>query len=435
MANQASNVFCTQCGAPRSSEVRFCTACGAAFERDAAANGAAPASAAAPPTAALPLPAIAAFVLLLAAGGAAFFFATQGNQAPTRAVPGSPPGMAAGGQGADGAGQELPEGHPSIELPKQVLDFLAGLTTEAEKNPQSVDAWQRLARARYRAGTVNPNYLQSAQQALDKLLALDPANVEGLRISANLAYDAGDFAEAQKRFETFLAKSPDDPSAITDLGSVLLFQDRTDEAIAKYRLAIEKDPKFLQAHFNLAIGLQKAGKDAEALGELQRARSLADSPEQQKQIDDAIAEMQGMPAESAGSASGSGMPGGMPSGMPGAAAAGSPPGQAESVPDGTPKPSNATSDLQRETDAMLAAHAIIGVHVQSFQWIGDGDCRVLLSKFPMAQMPPFALEKFKSGMNGQLAKLAADKGLSAGIHLDLVDAADGKVMDYLGVQR
>ncbi|MBI5503193.1 MAG: tetratricopeptide repeat protein [Deltaproteobacteria bacterium] len=428
MANQALNDFCTQCGAPRGGELKFCTSCGAALTSGAAAPPRPAATAPVQQTAAFPIPAVAVFLLLLAAGGGAFLFATGGNQAPSRAVSGNP-GMPRGEQDAGGAPQDLPEGHPSIELPQEVTDFLAQLTAEAEKSPQSVDAWQRLARARYRASAINPSYSQSAQQALDKLLALDPANIEGLRISANIAYDAGDFVEAQKRFEAFLTKSPDDPSAITDLGSALLFQDRTDDAIAKYRVAIEKDPKFLQAHFNLAIGLQKAGNDAEALTELQRARALADSPEQQKHIDNAIADLQGTPRqpEDGAPASGGQMPGGAPPGMPGMGM-GAPA-------DATPKPSNATSDLQRETDAMLGSHAIIGSHVQSFQWTGDGDCRVLLAGFPMAQMPPFALEKFKSGMNGKLAKLAADKGLAAGIHLDLVDAADGSVMDYLGVQR
>lgn len=430
MANQALNDFCTQCGAPRSADVKFCTECGAALAGGAAAPPRAAASTP-PQAAAFPLPALAVFLLLVAAGGGAFLLATNSDQTPTRAVSGNP-GMPPEGQGAGGAAQDLPQGHPSIELPQEVIDFLAQLTAEAEKSPQSVDAWQRLARARYRASTINPSYAQSAQQALDKLLALDPANIEGLRISANIAYDTGDFVEAQKRFETFLAKSPDDPSAITDLGSALLFQDRTDDAIAKYRLAIEKDPKFLQAHFNLAIGLQNAGNKEEALAELQKARSLADSPEQQKHIDGAIADLQGQPraADDAASAAGGQMPGmgmGAAPGMPGMGA-GAPP-------DATPKPSNATSDLQRETDAMLGVHAIIGSHVQSFQWTGEGDCRVLLEAFPMAQMPPFALEKFKSGMNGKLAKLAADKGLTAGIHLDLVDAGDGSVMDYLGVQR
>ncbi len=434
MANQVPGDFCTQCGAPRGPAVKFCTACGAEF-----GGGAAPAAAAPPRAAASPVPAFAVFLLLLAAGGAAFFFSSQHDQPATRAVAGNP-GMPAGEQGDEGDVRSLPEGHPSIDLPKQVIDFLAGLTAEAEKNPTKAEAWERLAGARYRAGSINPSYLQSAQEAVDKLMAIDPANIVGLRISADLAYDAGDFPEAQKRFEAFLAKSPDDPSAITDLGSVLLFQERTDDAIAKYRLAIDKDPKFLQAHFNLAIGLQKKGNNPEALAELQRARSLADSAEQQEQIDNAIADLQGVPRNTGSDASTQGgqMAGAMPQGMPPGAAPGMQQGMGAataSAPAGEPRPSNAASDLQREADTMLASHAIIGSHVQSFQWIGDGDCRVLLAAFPMAQMPPFALEKFKSSMNDKLAKLAADKGLTTGIHLDLVDAADGKVMDHLGAQR
>jgi len=448
MANQSSTAFCTKCGAPRGGG-KFCTSCGASFEGGPAAQQDAGDSAqhvAAPAASQLPLQAIVIFLVLVAAGSTAFYVANQRDNKPTRAVAGSP-GMPPGAQGGEGGTPALPEGHPSIELPKEVTDFLAQLTADADKDPKSVDAWQRLARARYRAGTINPSYLPSAQQALDKLLELDPANQEGLRISANIAYDTGDYPEAQKRFETYLAKVPDDPSAITDLGSVLLFQDRTDDAMAKYRLALEKDPKFLQAHFNLAIALQKAGKKDEALAELQRARALAEDPEQQKSIDEAIADMQGTPrpdqAEAGGAAPGGGgmggpgmggggaVPGsgaaqGMPSGMPGTGVATVPPG---------PKPSNASTEAQRDADKLIGDHPIIGSHVQSFQWVGDGDCRVQLVGFPMSQMPPFALEKFKATMNVALTKLAADKGLAKGIHLDLVDAADGTVMGSLGEQR
>src|SRR5205085_6736768 len=214
---------------------RFCTSCGAPVS---------PANTAPSSPRPAPVAAIALGALLVVSGGIAAYFALSTNTDVPRAVPGSPSAPAAGPQGGGEDADGLPSGHPSIELPKEVLDFLDGLTADAEKNPQSVEAIQKLAHARYRASVINSSYRVSAEQALKKLLELDPENIDGLRISANLAYDAGDYPEARKRFEVFLAKYPDDVSAITDLGSTLLFQDKVDEAIAQYRKAIEKDPKF-----------------------------------------------------------------------------------------------------------------------------------------------------------------------------------------------
>jgi tetratricopeptide (TPR) repeat protein len=438
--------FCTKCGAARAADARFCTACGAPLDGSAATTQAAGRQA--PPAAAYAMGA-----LLIAAGAAAAFFALREPVKTERAVAGSrtaPAGQQAGAQGAaQGAAQEgLPTGHPNIELPKEVVSFLDGLAAEAQKNPESVDAWQKLTRARYRASVINITYRTSAEQALQKLLALDPDNTEGLRIAANLAYDARNFAEAQKRFEAFLAKQPDDASALTDLGSALLFQDKLDEAAASYQKAIDKDPKFMQAHFNLGIAEEKRGRKGESIASLKRALDLATTPDEKQHIENALADVEGREpmkiagagekqAPSAPPASAPAVAGSAPAAPPASAPAAPPGGSMQGgmpMPPPAPDrdvPTNASSDFQRKAEKPIITHPIVGPRVTGFEWTGAQVARAKIADFPMDQMPPFALAKFKSGMAEKLAAVAKEAGVAGSVSIQLVDQASGRVMDTL----
>ncbi|MFN2425156.1 MAG: tetratricopeptide repeat protein [Candidatus Binatia bacterium] len=438
--------FCTACGAARAADARFCTSCGAQFV------GPNPASPTARVTASTPATAVAMGLLILVAGGAAAYYSLRTPTQAPRAVSGSP-GAPAGAPSTDGS---LPTGHPSIELPKEVVAFLDELGAEADKNPESIDAAQKLARARYRASVINAAYRVSAEQALAKLLALDPANDEGLRISANIAYDAGDFPLAQKRFEAFLAKNPDDASAITDLGSALLFQDRLDDAIRSYQAAVAKDPKFMQAHFNLGIALQKQGKKEEAIASLRRALELAGSSEESQHIENALAEIEGrQPMQIAGAAPRPQQGGaprlqqGAPAGSGAAAAsAKTAPGTAPSasggmqgsmqggmpMPPPAPDrevPTNAATDFQRQAEKPFVTHPIVGPRVVAFEWSSASAMRAKVADFPMDQMPPFARAKFKSGMAEKLAAIAARSGLAGAVTVEVVDNESGRVMEKL----
>lgn len=442
----SSNGFCTQCGAPRTAATNFCTSCGGAR------SGGAPARHAVAPAAKQPA-AIAVGVLILAMGGAATYTAMQAPTDVPRAVAGNPGG---GGRPPQGMPQEqgegLPEGHPSIELPKEVTDFLAGLAAEAEKDPKSIDAAQKLARGRYRATVINETWRGPAEEALTKLLALDPNNLEGLRISANLAYDAGDYPVAEKRFQAFLAKNPDDPSAITDLGSTQLFQDRVDDAIKNYEAAIAKDAKFMQAWFNLGIALEKKGKKDDAIASMRKAFDLAGTPDEKQHVENALSDLEGreakqiegarsnapasMPPAGAPPAGGKagGAPGGMPGGMPGGApAAGATQGGMPMPPPAPDRdvPTNASSDFQRKAEKPIITHPIVGPRVVGFEWTGATTGRVKLADFPMDRMPPFARVKFKSAMADKIAAVAKADGIAGPVKVELVDNASGNVMDTL----
>ena len=77
--------------------------------------------------------------------------------------------------------------------------------------------------------------------------------------------------EAQRRL---VAERPQDAAVYNDLGSLLLLAERTADAEAAYRKAIELDPEKVSALFNLAQLLQQRGERREALRLYDRVTEL-----------------------------------------------------------------------------------------------------------------------------------------------------------------
>jgi Flp pilus assembly protein TadD len=63
-------------------------------------------------------------------------------------------------------------------------------------------------------------------------------------------------------------------AAHTGLGTALGGQEKTDEAIAEFKMAIKLDPSNALAHKNLSVALKLQGKREAADAELQKALSL-----------------------------------------------------------------------------------------------------------------------------------------------------------------
>jgi tetratricopeptide (TPR) repeat protein len=108
-----------------------------------------------------------------------------------------------------------------------------------------------------------------------KALELDP---ECASAHANIAVtfvQAGQLDEAESHYRKALAVRPT-AETFNGLGYVLARQDRTEDAIAEFRKAIDANPKFAPAYNNLAEALVKQGKLDEA--EQAYRRSLAEKP-------------------------------------------------------------------------------------------------------------------------------------------------------------
>jgi Flp pilus assembly protein TadD len=370
----------------------FCPGCGATV-----------ATAATPAARVTAIVVFGAFAVLSAAGF--YFFVQPSSDPPERAVPGSAtastaatPSSVAGGQGSG-----LPGGHPNIELPPEIMKFMDQLTATAEADPENLEAWQNLARARYRAALLNASFYKSAVAALDRVEELDPDNLEAIRTRGNIAYDMRRFDEAEKHFRHYLELNPEDLGVRTDLGTALLFNSDIEGAKQLYRAVIEADPNFAQAHVNLGIALNREGKVEEATKLFSRAKELAETDEQRQRLDDLIAVTNGKTA----------------------------PVRPATQPTTRTMTSNAADSFQKEVDKLFTAHHIVGPRVGSIEWSGAGKARVRLRDFPMDQMPPVMRNKFKSKINESMAKLATEHSVEGPLLVELVDSASGNVMDSL----
>jgi tetratricopeptide (TPR) repeat protein len=74
-----------------------------------------------------------------------------------------------------------------------------------------------------------------------------------------------DFGPALELYETLLQEVPDSPKLWNERGVVLHQAGRVDEALASYRRAVERDPKYALAHNNIGVALAHQGGADEAV--------------------------------------------------------------------------------------------------------------------------------------------------------------------------
>ncbi len=388
MANEVLR-FCTQCGTKVPGEAQFCVSCGASLGR-------APKETARPALRTSPA-ALAVAALLLVAGTAALFATIQQGGTAARAVPGSPSG------GRAQVPDNVPAGHPSVELPADMVRILDELRAKAEGAPDDLEAWTNLGRATYRAGRLDHDYFDQAAKAFDHVLELDPNNKEAIRTRGNIAYEQRDYATAAKDYQRYLELDPQHAGVATDLGSALLFQGKTEDAVATYRKVLSEHPDFVPAHVNLGIALHGAGRVKEAEEEFDKAKQLAKTPEERAEVERIIAAARGELGTAGGKES-----------EPGAAVT-----------------SNADTSFQKAADSMLRSQPILGQKIAAIEWTGAAAAKVRIAGFPMDQMPDVMRNKFKATLNGNLASLAGDHGVREPISVDLIDDDSGRVLDHL----
>jgi tetratricopeptide (TPR) repeat protein len=121
------------------------------------------------------------------------------------------------------------------------------------------------------------NRPKEAFAAYAKALQLDPECASAHMNLAVAFVQAGKLPEAERHYRKAL---PGRPTAETHngLGYVLARQNRTDEALAEYRTAIDIDPSYTPAYNNLADALARAGNLAEAEDAYKRSLAVKPSP-------------------------------------------------------------------------------------------------------------------------------------------------------------
>lgn len=115
-----------------------------------------------------------------------------------------------------------------------------------------------------------------ADQALRAFTtALSVWDVPLVRANLAVAYiQLGQMAEAERHLRQALEMDPRLPDALTNLGSVLLRQERYEESAEFSRRAVESNADFAMAHNNLALALLALDQEDEARGHLAEAKRL-----------------------------------------------------------------------------------------------------------------------------------------------------------------
>jgi tetratricopeptide (TPR) repeat protein len=159
-------------------------------------------------------------------------------------------------------------------LLRDFVDAEKWLTRSLEWNPKDSEAWYHLGRTKY-----NLQRFREAIRAFNHCLELDPKNVQA-EDNVALSY-AGllQTDEAIAAFRTAIAwqahSNIKDPGPFLDLGSLLLDQNRVEEAVPYFLQAVEISPRDPRVHGELGKAYFRLKQLAKAQTEMERAVELA----------------------------------------------------------------------------------------------------------------------------------------------------------------
>lgn len=391
--------FCPECGAPVVAGAKFCVECGQELtqaqpltEEQQSRVGARPRLS----------PAFAAvFVGILVVGLAAAYLVGRGGPAPQPASTTS--------TGVSGGEQNLPPGHPKVELPAEARKLIDDLRRKAEASPNDAAAWNRLGEVMFRAAQFDSSFLRESMDAYGHVLKLDPDNLEALRGIGNVNYDRGTYDQAIAAYEHYLKKKPDDVEVRTDLGTMYLYTGNADQALVQYKKVLAQKPDFFEAYFNMGMAYTRLNDPAKAHDAFDRALKLAPDDQTRNHVREAIARISGAAAPAASEQAAAGAP-----------AAGA------SVPAAG---SASANTFEGAIENMVRGLDIMGPKVTSVEWPTKRKALVMLDQFPMDQMPPFAKKKFLNEIKNGVAKAKTAYKVDGAVELDIADAATRKTME------
>lgn len=421
--------FCPHCGAPLIAGAKFCVECGRAVG-DGAAPGASPIGAAkkeAPPkppsTTGVQL--TTAFIVvflgitILGLGAAAYLYlrpiaasprlASTAPQAQGQADEGAAENQTASTGGSTQSEQQLPPGHPKIELPTEARTFIDKVEKDANDHPNDIDAWVKFGSVAMRAALFDNSYYQKASVAFAHVLKLDPENLDALRGIGDIDYDLQHYDEASAAYEHYLKRKPNDPEVITDLGTMYLYTNNADQAIAQYKKAIAIKPDMFQPYYNLGVAYGEQGDKGDSAIAFTKAISLAPDDDRRNQAKQAFTKYTGMSAEQATKVA-STLPAPKTAAASGAA----------------PKASG--GGFHSSFEEMVRNLPVAGSKVSAVSWPENHKAMVLMDHFPMDQMPPFAKDKFLGDLKAGIDSTKAAHHITGTVEVDIVDAQSGRVM-------
>ncbi len=174
-----------------------------------------------------------------------------------------------------------------------LMSACSGLAPQAERSAEPAKA----ARSSPLAGDITAaeklyqaNKVEQARTQLQAVIDANPKRPEAYRVLAGLELSESHPETAQNILEKALALDPNNPRTLNQLGVAQRMQGRFSEAEQAYTRALTVDPAYAQAHRNLGILYDLyLGKPADALNHYQRCQTLNGGTD--AQIDGWIADL------------------------------------------------------------------------------------------------------------------------------------------------
>ena len=110
----------------------------------------------------------------------------------------------------------------------------------------------------------DPNMRKTAAETYERVIALEPENVDALLNRGTIAYEQGDLETAAEYFQRAVQVEPDNAVGLFNWGSTLDDLGQLNEARQQLRLATRMDPDYADAHYNLAVVCEKMNAESEA---------------------------------------------------------------------------------------------------------------------------------------------------------------------------
>ena len=138
----------------------------------------------------------------------------------------------------------------------------AAFRTVMAIEPDYADGPVNVARARLQEGDV-----ETAIPLLEQALELSPGLARAQYFLGTALRALGRYDEALAEFEAARAQYPRDRVVLNQIGRIHFLERRFDEAVATFEAVLRIDPEDLQAHYNLMLSHQGAGRPEEAARE------------------------------------------------------------------------------------------------------------------------------------------------------------------------
>jgi len=341
---------CRKCGAEVSEQMRFCSRCG---KRLAARSG-------------RYIPLACGLAVLLFGGGIALQMAIRGK--PMAVSPGRS-GMSAPAK--DEVGSSVENEPPQLTAMRQ----------ELEKNPAD------LSKLRIFAGMLGdvlrsnpaapPALVFEAIDVFGRILQQEPNDPGALVMMADLSFDQRAFTKALDFYERYLKVEPNDLGARSRYASTLTFLGRYDESINELNSVLKTEPKNFPAMAYLAITYAQKGDIATAKKVGGDALTVAPSEDARARFSSFVSSLDA--------------PGSVEPALNGAAA-------------NTVKQVEGASPAMKALESSLKANPVAGPKFVALRKASEVRLELVYRDFPMAQMPPFAKEKFLSGVKAAIAQ-------------------------------